>query len=1025
MSSTRSTRAVLASSADEFAEAAEPVIANASKGGTPASILAVKVDAETARPGLLGQQAATAASALREQVVELIRRNLRATDVVAPAAQEEVFVMLRGAARDQGYHVAGRLCSAIRNHSFAGNTAGERARTGITASMGVAAAPDHGHSFAALSGAARVAASHVNAEGGDGSAIAGILPGDPSYRALDIGRFVGRTEELASLRRWLDEAVAGSPCAVAVIGESGAGRNALLNQLGPEVRLRGGSLVTARARIGAARAPYGIWTQVLQALRRLPDAPERAWKELTQLDPGISTSTENRAGSKYKLLEELSEYIRLAARSRPLVLVLDQMHWVDQASWDVLDHLLTQLERERVFIGLTVSEQPAQSEIAERRRSLQRIECYHEVRLSRLTRDEVKRWVEAAMHRQEVGRELLAYIYRHTEGNPLAISQLLRCMVEEGSIRHSRKQWEWSPPSELQLPAGVEALLARRLGRLSPATREVLSIAAVIGREFDVEVLTRADGGDDARVRAAVSEALKGDFLQPNFERGGGGHAFSHWKIAEALVNLMSSDDQVSAHGKVARALEGRPNSAALTALHYDQAGSTEDAYRAGMQAASEVEKAYAYESANEFLELAARNAPSPGALAEVRVKMAELAETIGRYDEAEELCDLAIEWFVGQGDRQRALTLRRMRVLARQQLGEHAKVTVETLKELDTEAEALGNLRERTEILTLLSQAYGRIGENKRSEQLAAECVTLAEQLGDDALLAPALLRLANSVELENPSATRKYYERALELYQKLGDVRGQARTHSNLGIASHMSAMYEDAKKHLTLAISLAKAAGMVDQSGTAALNLGVMTQQMGDRERARELFSEALSLFAAVKNSELQLYALFNMANLDRETKQFESGAALYEACASLAQRIGHADLELGAIAGEGICYVEMGNLEAARVSYTVLEQRLESRDGWYQTRELAEALRVRMAAAQGKLEDALRLFDAAIVAAERSGEPYTVASLAAFCAPTIYPLSADRIDNLIARYPQEMSIIGVEGILKDARAGHGAH
>jgi len=156
-------------------------------------------------------------------------------------------------------------------------------------------------------------------------------------------------------------------------------------------------------------------------------------------------------------------------------------------------------------------------------------------------------------------------------------------------------------------------------------------------------------------------------------------------------------------------------------------------------------------------------------------------------------------------------------------------------------------------------------------------------------------------------------------------GDVRGQARCHSNLGIAMHMEAKYDDAKKHLAISISLARAAGMADLSGTAAMNLGVMTQQMGDRERARELFSDALGLFAAIKNSELQLYALFNLANLDRETKQYESGAALYEACASLAQRIGNVDLELGSIAGEGICYLEMGNIEAARVPYAVLEER----------------------------------------------------------------------------------------------------
>jgi predicted ATPase len=1019
VSSTRSTRAVLASSTDEFADAAEPVIAHAAEGGTPTSILAVKVDSPDAPMMATGKQAPGYIAALREQVVELIRRNLRGSDVVAPAAHEEVFVLLRGAAREQGYNVAGRLCSAIRSHTFAGNGTGDRARTGITASMGVASAPHHGKSFAALSGAARVAASFVSAEGGDGSAIAGTRPGEAAYRALDIARFVGRSEELASLRRWLDEAIAGSPGAVAVIGESGSGRAALLRQLAPEVRLRGGSLVIARARAGSVVAPYGIWTQVLQALRRLPDAPERAWQELAHLDPGISPSSENRAGSKYRLLEQLSEYIRLAARSRPLVLVLDQMHWVDQASWDVLDHLLTQLERERILIGLTLSEQPAQTEIAERRRALQRIECYREVRLSRLTRDEAKRWVESAMHRQEVGRELLAYIYRHTEGNPLAMEQLLRCMVEEKSIRHNGKQWEWSPPSELQLPVGVEALIARRLGKLSSPTRDVLATGAVIGREFEMDVLVRALGGDTERVRAAVNEAVSADILQPNFERGGGGHAFSHWKIADAFLAQMPPDELSKAHERIARALEGRPNSAVHTSLHYEQAGCQEDAYRAGMQAATEVESVYAYETASEYLELAARNAPSPSALAEVRARMAELAETIGRYDDAEELCDLAIEWFAGQGNRERALTLRRMRLLARKELGEHAKVTLEALQELDEEAKALGSVRERAEILTMLSQVHGRIGENKKSEELAAECVALAEQLGDDALLAGALNRLAITVEPDSPLRARTFYERALELYQRIGDVRGQARCHSNLGIATHMEAMYDDAKKHLAIAISLARAAGMADLSGTASMNLGVMMQQMGDRERARELFSDALGLFAAVKNSELQLYALFNMANLDRETKQYESGAALYEACASLAQRIGNVDLELGSIAGEGICYLEMGNIEAARVPYTVLEERLASRDTWFQGRELAEALRVRMAAAEGNMEDALRIFDAALSAVERINEPYSLASLAAFCAATIYPVAPERIDTLVERYPQEMGVIGLEAILKKAR------
>jgi diguanylate cyclase (GGDEF)-like protein len=1013
---TRATRAHLATSPAEFATAADEAVAAATAGGHPASVLAVCVDSNGKAPetgGDLGQLAA-----LREQIIELIRRNLRGNDVVLSTARDEVLVLLPGAARQEGNHVAGRICAAIRNHSFAGSTA-ERPKSGITASVGVASAPHHGSNAAVVQGAARSACKAVSAGGGDGSAIAGALPGDPAARALDIGRFVGRDEELASLRRWLDEAIAGSPRAVAVVGEAGSGRAALLRQLEPEVRLRGGSLVIARARSGTVRTPYDIWSHVLQALRRLPDAPTRSWHELIHLDPGIEGTAAGRAGSKYRLLEELSEYVRLTARSRPLVVILDEMQWVDSASWDVLDHLLTQFERERVLVGITVRDDPGQTDISERRRALQRIDYYHELRLSRLTRDEVKRWLESAMHRQDVGRELLAYIYRHTEGNPLAIVQLLRCMVEERSIWHNGERWEWSPPSELQLPTGIEAMIARRVARFSPAAQTVLTTAAVIGREFEMDVLDAADAGSPQAVRVAIDEAIGADIVQPHYERGGGGHAFAHAHVADAFVASIPPDRLATTHERVARALQDRPRMAAETAAHFDLAGREEDAYRNAMEAATNAERVYSYEAAEEFLQIAARNATSPGALAEVRVRLAHLAETLVRFDEAEELCDLAIEWFAGQGDRQRALTLRRMRERARKELGQHAKVTLDALRALDEEAEELGFVRERVEILTMLSQTQGRLGESKNAESLAAKCVEMAEQLGDDSLIAGALQRLAITVEQENPGRAREYYERALKLFQTLGDVRGQAGCHSNLGIVSHFEARFDDARKSYSMAISLARAAGMPDLSGTASLNLAVMTQRLGDFERARELFGEALALFASVKNSELQLYALYNMANLDRELKEFSSGAELYEATASLAQRIGHADLEIGAMAGEGICLLELGKLDAAKVPFAEIEQRMSTREGWFQGRELVETLRIRIAAAEGRGAEAMQMFDEAQALAETT-DLYSAAWLTAACADALYPLNPERIRDTLKRYSREVGALGIVDLTRKYEA-----
>jgi hypothetical protein len=108
-----------------------------------------------------------------------------------------------------------------------------------------------------------------------------------------------------------------------------------------------------------------------------------------------------------------------------------------------------------------------------------------------------------------------------------------------------------------------------------------------------------------------------------------------------------------------------------------------------------------------------------------------------------------------------------------------------------------------------------------------------------------------------------------------------------------------------------------------------------------------------------------------------------------------------------------------VDAARVAFSVIEQRIADRDGWFDGRELAEALRIRMSAAQGRNEEALHHFDSAVALAERSADSYNLASLVAFSASTIYPLSPDRIQSLISRYPQEMKVIGIDDLLRKSK------
>jgi len=985
-------------STDEFVAAAQEALS----GAAPKHSVAILVsEVDPTDPPIIGR--ATPESGLGA-VAEIIRHTLRSDDHIGRVGDHLVMV-LPGATAEDGRSVGERICAAVRVHSFGDGL------DQITLSIGAAAAPEHGTQFSAVLAIARTALARIETQGRDGAMAAPLPHHEALHRPLSIDRFAGRMTELASLTRWLDEACAGQPRLVNVVGETGTGTATLLRQLEPEVRLRGGVFAMASSTYFDIPQPYGVWSALLRATHRFPTAPDREWHELPHLEPmlGRSTPSATPTGSQYRLLAEIAEYVRGLAAERPLVVVLDEMQWADSTSWDALEHLLTQVDTDRIMICLAQRPESG-ADASLQRQILSRHEFVRELVLSRLTRDEVKQWLEAAFHRQQVGREFLAFLYRHTEGNPLFIAQLLRALIEDGAIWYSGTRWEWSPVSELRVPAGRGALIAQRVSKFSSSTQAVLGTAAIIGREFDIGLLVGAGAGSEPAVRLALSEAVLAGLIRPTYERRLGGYAFAHDEIAEVLVDALARDRTPQLHARVAQSLERRrPDRAAEIAMHFDAAREPADAYRWAQIAAKSAEAVYAPGSAGAYLQMAGRNATSPAELAEIRVALAHVAETRGRYDEVEELCDLAIEWFEGQSDERRALSLRRMRERARMETGQPAPVTLDALVVLDAEAKRLGFDRERVAILTMASQTHGRLGETRLAERLATEGVEMAERIGDHALLGDALNRLGNTLLLEAPKRAHGVYLRALELFEAIGDVRGQGRALINMGAAAQFEGLLDQATQSFGRAIGVARAAGMPDLWGLAANNLGVLLQKLGEYDRARDLFGEALALFAAVKHSEYQLTALYNMAHVERELGLWESALELYDATIPLAQRIGQSDIEIGATAGSGLCFLALERMEGARRAHAEVSQRIASRPDWFQGRELVEALAIRLDAVSGEAGNAIDRFETAVSLAE-AADFYNAAWLTAACADTLMPFAPDRIRQYVTGYAERVKGLG---------------
>ncbi len=945
-------------------------------------------------------------------VVRVFRRVLRAGDVVGRYGGDEFVVLLPWTPLENAREVAERLRVAVEEERV-----GVRemdTTIAVTLSIGVAAAEGGGH-IEALFAAADRALYDAKRVGRNAVAVAGSAA-ESSRPHLSLNRFVGRVHETRKLVRMLEASFDQQPHVVAVVGEAGVGKSTLLRQLLPEVRIRNGALVLGRCLEADVKPPYGPWAEALGAVAARVGQVGREWRELPRLvsslgDPTQSVATDL-SGNKYALYNEIAEYLRLAAAECPLVIVLDDMQWADSATWDTLEHLLPQLEKDRILVALTIRAEDVTSDAQTRRRRLSRDERFHELQLPRLSREELEQWLAAASHGQQLGEKLLPVLYRHTEGNPFLVLQVLRSLIEEGDIRYVDGQWTWRETSELRLPVAVSDLMARRLDRLSPKTRGILTTAAVIGRVFDVDLAVAAGAGSENDLLEAVDESI-GAAVLDSARTDSSRFTFAHALLVDAIRSTANPRRLKRIHQSVARAMEEhQPDAVAEIAAHYDQAGDGERAYGAALRAGERATSVYALDEATAFFSMALRHAETANRQVDAALALARVAEPAGRYAEGQAVCDAALE-AVGTDDATSAplRSLRRMRERLRALQGAPAPQILAAGYQLLQEAEAAGDERERVALLTFISEVQSRLADWGEAERLANECIRRAEGMDDPRLLADALVRHGSTLlRLGRLGDAVNRYQRAREIFAGIGDRYKIARCDINIGVARSMAGDVGSAEQAYRSAMDLAREAHAPDLDGLASLNLGHLCSRGGRYEEARRAFDDALRLFTMVRNEAHRLASLYNMASMARDQDDPERALALYEESVQLARHIGQPDVEIGARAGAGLSALELSRIDSARAAARLVAELLAGpRAWWFQGRELAEALCILEALSRGAVAEAEARFESALEAAEQH-EPYGAAWLVAEVAPGLARVGSREVLQLVDYYAGRVKELG---------------
>ena len=603
----------------------------------------------------------------------------------------------------------------------------------------------------------------------------GIFPLPAALAGTETVAFVGRQDERLLLANAWKHARSGERQVVLISGEPGVGKTRLAAETA-RLAYEQGAIVLLGGCDDDLAIPYQPFVEALDAYVARCPADQLADQlggdggrggELARLLPRIAQKVSGlpeplRAEpetERFHLFEAVRDFVASISATTPLVLVFDDIHWAAKPTLLLLRHLVRLDPRHDlpllVLATYRDTELGRDHPLADVLADLRREPAVERVALKGLSADDVDSFVEAAAghNLDEEGHRLARAVHAETEGNPFFVGQVLRHLVESGSLRNVDGRWEATPGARIGIPEGVREVIGQRLSRLSPSANSVLAAAAVVGREFDASLLAALELDREEVVLDALEEAEQSRLIHGVAARPGR-YTFAHALVRSTLYDELSTVRRLRLHRNVAETLAAASGPADThaeeVARHYCECaplGEEENAVRHGTRAARRALERLAYEEAAAWFERV---------LAVLDPDRVDVDTRAGLLIEMGRAQYCAGDVAAARGPLEEALTLARgarrpeLFTLAALALGgrrgwTEAGVVDESL--IDHLEEALtmlppGDSPLRAQAAArLASELYFRAGEHERRMQLALDAVAMARRCADPDALAAVLV--------------------------------------------------------------------------------------------------------------------------------------------------------------------------------------------------------------------------------------------------------------------------------------------
>lgn len=800
------------------------------------------------------------------------------------------------------------------------------------------------------------------------------LRGLELIRNISRSKLVARGAELTTIRNHWELAKSGESQALILQGEPGIGKSRLGRELLREIKTMGGHVLVGEC-FAEGGMPYAPIVRILQseALSSLK-LPKVVLADLKTIAPALeiylpeipANPALDPHAEQMRLFESIYTYFRQFYEKKPLIILVEDIHWADHGSIALLQALIHRFRQMNapvltVFTTREISPE-ASSSLNSFFDDLVRSRLATTIHLDRFDASGTHDFL-AAIFAQEITDEFIQFMHQETQGNPFFIEEVCKDLIESRQIYWDQGRWERKNLTELRVPQNIRAAVQARLNKLGKATHALLEAASVIGSHFEFDVLRLVVLEEEDQLIESLQVAKRAQIILETSQKGNDGlFEFSHVLIASVLREGLSSPRRRAIHKRIVDALQTiQPDDFSLLAHHSREAADHERTAHYFRKAGEHAMRAYAHEDAIHFYSEALRYAPKDGSeasqilLARARVydlrgqRSLQLTDLQAAEARTEAIQDASTRAAVALARAEYAIQVSELNDVI--EYARRAIALSERAELLSTSAQAyllwgralseMGELHESREYLMQagkiaretslkliearsminLGNIDYRLGDYVAAEKKYVDSLETIRMLGERRIECMVINNLGNIYWTEgNLDAAIKAYAEALEIARAIGDRLNEARALSNIGSILTEQYHYPEALQRLEQALPLLQELGQQVDESIVLGHLADVMEALGRYDEAFQHKANARELAHKVDDAQTEAEFLTGLSRIETFRENFQSAEQFAQEAIAIAQQHGYRVEEAAAWQALGFFETTQQDLVAAEEAYS---------------------------------------------------------------------------------------------------------